>query len=260
MKPKTHMTKHIILTFAGSLLLNASASAALLVSGSATIDYNKTAWDGLASGFGAGPNVLTLDRYFTQADANALTSAQLLSDPAQPSPSYTGQVYAMNGTSVSNLTGRYTQATDFDFTLGTPQAHTGEIGLGGVSRFTVSPLIGGGSLVYGDFTLQYSATRIGLGGSGWYLKNNILPAGASFDILNPNIVETPTTLSISGDLGVSYEVANFLYFTPSDAGVDVGDFSFVGNIAPVPEPATACFGLVAVAASLVRNRRSRRTA
>jgi hypothetical protein len=260
MKPTTHLTRHIILTIAGSLLFKASASAALLLSGSATIDYDKTAWNGLASGFGAGPNILTLDRYFTQADANALTGAQLLSAAAQPSPSYTGQIYAMNGTSVSNLAGRNTQATNFNFTLGNPQAETGAIGLGGVARFAVSPLIGGGDIEYGDFTLQYSAARLGLGGSGWYLKNNIAPAGAAFDILNVSVVETPTTLSISGDLGVSYEVANFLYGTPSDQGVDVGNFSFTGAIAPVPEPACACFGLVAVAAAFVRNRRSRQIA
>lgn len=252
MKP----TKHIILTIAGSLLLKASASAALLSSGSATIDYNKTAWDGLASAFGPGP-ILTLDEYWDQAAANARTGPQVLTDEVQAIPSYTGQIYAMNGTSVSNLSGRNTQATNFDFTLGTPQTHTGAIGLGGVAQFEV---IGGTHLVYGDFTLQYSATRIGLGGSGWYLKGNITPAGAAFDLLNVSVVETPTTLSISGDLGVTYEVANFLYGTPSDAGVDVGNFSFTGTIAPVPEPACACFGLVAAAAALVRNRRSRQTA
>ena len=253
MKP----TKHIILTIAGSLLLKASASAALLASGSATINYNKTAWDNLASGQGSTP-VLTLDRYFDQASANSLTGSQILSAAADPLVSYTGQVYAMNGTSVSNLAGRFTKATDFNFTLGNPQAETGAIGLGGVARFGV---YGGayGELEFGDFTLQYSASRLLAGGSGWYLKNNIAPAGAAFDLINPNVVETGTTLSISGDLGISYEVANFLFVTPSDQGADVGTFSFTGIVA-VPEPATACVGLVAVAASLLRNRRRRQTA
>ncbi len=257
MKPHISMTKHIILTIAGSLLLKATASAALLSSGSATINYNATAWGNLASGYGPTP-VLALDGFFNQATANSLTGSQILNAAADPYASYTGQVYAMNGASVSNLAGRYTQATNFNFTLGNPQVETGSIGLGGVARFGV---YGGayGELEFGDFTLQYSASRILAGGSGWYLKNNIAPAGAAFDLINPNVVETGTTLSISGDLGVSYEVANFLFGTPSDQGADVGTFSFTGIVA-VPEPATACFGLVAVAAALVRNRRSRQTA
>ncbi len=199
MKPKPHGAKLLILASAGTLLWTASAKAALLSSGSATIDYDKTAWDGLASTYGPAP-VLTLDEFWDQASANARTGAQVLADEVQASPSYTGQIYAMNGTSVSNLSGRYTQATDFNFTLGSPHIHTGAIGLGGVAQFEVT---GGTHLVYGDFTLQYSATRIGLGGSGWYLKGNIVPAAAAFDILNPVVVETPTTLSISGDLAVT---------------------------------------------------------
>lgn len=252
------MTKHIILTIAGSLLLKATASAALLDSGSATINYNATAWGNLASGYGPTP-VLALDGFFNQATANSLTGSQILSAAADPYASYTGQVYAMNGTSVSNLAGRNTQATNFNFSLGNPQAETGAIGLGGVARFAVYGGAGG-HLEYGDFTLQYSASRIPLGGSGWYLEGNIAPAAAAFDLINPVVSEVGNTLSISGDLGVSYEVANYLFGTPTDAGADVGTFSFTGDIAPVPEPACACFGLVAVAASLVRNRRSRRTA
>ena len=238
-----------ILTVAGSLFLTAAGYSASLSGGSATIDYDKTAWDTLASGFGVGPNVLTLDEYFDQAASNSRTSLQVLNDEVQLFPSYTGQIYAMNGASVSNLSGRTTQPTDFAFTLGSPQTHTGSIGLGGVAQFEAS---GGGHVLYGDFTLLYDATRIGLGGTGWYLKGNIPPAAAAYDILNVSVVETPGFLTISGDLGVSFEVANFLYNTPSDAGKD----TFTGQV--VPEP-SACLMMLTGLASVAGLRRRRAT-
>jgi hypothetical protein len=89
--------------------------------------------------------------------------------------------------------------------------------------------------LYGDFTLQYDATRLFLGGTGWYLKGNIPPAAAAFDILNVSVVESPGSFTISGDLYPTYEVANFLYATPSDQFVDVGDFTFTG-VTAIPEP------------------------
>jgi|688.fasta_scaffold87353_4 hypothetical protein len=248
-------TKHIILTAAFALSVNLTASAATLSSGSATINYIKSAWDNLASGFAAGPNILTLDSYFDQAATNARTSAQIQSDPAIPGSSYTGEIYAMNGASVINLSGRTTQATTFDFTPGNPQGGTGVIGLGGIARFSVSPLVGGGALLYGDYTLQYDATRIGglYGGTGWYLKGNIPPAAATFDILNVNVVETPSTLTVSGDLGVTYEVANLLYNTPTDQGANVGSFTFTAQV--VPEPSACVLMLTAVASFAGFSRR-----
>ena len=216
----------------GSLGLN-SVNADSLVSGSATIDYDATAWSTIASGYGA-PPVLTLGAFFNQAESNARTQAQLQSDPNPGGPvSYLGQIYAMNGATVANLPTRYTQPTTFGYTPGSLTSHTGSIGLGGVARFDV---YGGafGSLLYGDFTLQYDAARSLLGGSGWYLKGNIPPVGALFDLLNVNVVEGAGSLSISGDLGVTPEIANFLYGTPSDTLKDVGNFTFTATTVPEP--------------------------
>ena len=246
MKQTNFVTRGALLAAAFILLhQNATLSAATLGSGSATINYIKSAWDNLASGFGLGPNLLTLDSYFDQAATDARTAAQIQSGPAIPGSSYTGQIYAMNGTSVINLTGRTTQPTTFSFTPGNPQGGTGVIGLDGIARFTVAPPVGG-VLLYGDYTLQYDATRIGglYLGTGWYLKGNIPPSAAAFDILNVNVVETPTSLSVSGDLGVSYEVANFLYSTPTDQGANVGSFAFTAQV--VPEPSVGVLLLTAV--------------
>ncbi len=202
--------------------------ADILVSGSATINYSQSAWESLASGYGPTP-VLTLSAFFNQAQANALNYSQTLTN-AQASPAYTNEVYAMNGATVTNLTGRTTQPTTFAFTPGQLTNHIGSIGLGGIARFAV---YGGayGSLLYGDYTLQYDSSRIALGGSGWYLKGNIPPAAAAFDLLYVTVIQTNNTLTISGDLGVSFEVANFLYGTPSDTLAIVGTFSFTGQTA-----------------------------
>jgi len=216
-----------------------SVNAATLASGSATIDYSQAGWESLASGYGPTP-VLTLAGFFNQAEADARTQAQLQSD-VPPSSSYAGQVYAMYGSTVSNLTDRYAQPTTFDFTPGQLTLHTGVIGLGGVTRFDVFGGFGG-NLLFGDFTLQYDAARIGLGGSGWYLKGNIAPAAAAFDILNPNVIESSGSFTISGELHPTYELANFLFATPTDQLVNVGDFTFTGILA-VPEPSTVALVL-----------------
>ncbi|NOS71294.1 MAG: PEP-CTERM sorting domain-containing protein [Verrucomicrobia bacterium] len=235
------MKKYILVGSLVGLLGLTAVNADTLLSGSATIDYDSAAWSTLASGFGPTP-VLSLGAYFNQADASARTQAQLLADlnPGGPA-SYLGQVYAMNGASVVNLSGRYTQPTTFAYTPGSLSSHTGSIGLGGVARFDV---YGGvfGSLLFGDFTLQYDAARSLVGGSGWYLKGNIPPAAAAYDLLNVSITEAPGTFTISGDLGVSYEIANFLYATPGDTLKDVGNFTFTATTVPEPS-ALALLGL-----------------
>lgn len=245
-----------VATFAAA----SESSAATLGNGSATIDYDAAAWASLAGGANLpGFEALVLDEFFDQTASNARTGAEIQADEVQASPPYVNQSYAMNGSSVTNLLGRFTQPTTFAFTPGAPASHTGAIGLGGVTRWDVNPLLGGGQLLYGDFSLQYDPIRIGsnsgfpLNGSGWYLKANIPPAGAAFDLLNVSVTETAGTLSISGDLGVSFEVANFLYLTPGNQGADVGNLLFSATI--VPEPSvTALVGSAAVILTLVSSR------
>ncbi len=255
MKQTIPITRGILVSAAITLLLNATASAATLGSGSATINYIKSAWDNLASGYGLGPNLLTLDSYFDRAAADSRTSAQIQSGPAIPGSSYTGETYSMNGASVINLTGRTNQPTTFSYTPGNPQGGTGVIGLDGIARFTVAQPVGG-VLLYGDYTLQYDPTRIGglKLGTGWYLKDNIPPAAAAFDILNVSVIETPTTLTISGDLGVTYEVANLLYSTPTDQGANVGSFTFTAQVVPEPSVCVLMLSVVTSFAGFSRRR------
>jgi len=214
-----------------------SAYADTLAGGSATINFYESAWTNLASGFGA-PPVLTLSGFFNQAQAGTLSESQLLITNPAPSVSYTNEVYGMNGSVVTNAAGQYAQPTTFNFTPGQLTNATGVIGLGSVARFDV---YGGayGELLFGDYTLQYSTSRLALGGSGWYLEGNIPPAAAAFDLLpsSLNIVQSAGSFTISGELGVSYEVANYLFSTPSDTLADVGNFTFTGTDS-VPEPSS----------------------
>lgn len=222
---------------AASGLLCRSATAATLASGSATFDYDRATWDLLAANYGLPQPTLTLAAFFNQTQANTLTYAQTLSvTQTNPSPVYTNQVYAMNGATVTNLPNRTTQPTTFAFAPGNLTNHTGSIGLGGIARFKVTDPPGGGNsgnLLFGDFTLQFSTARSGAprSGSGWYLKGNIPPIVPTFDLLNVNIIETPQSFTLTGDLCVTYEVANLLYSTPADALRDVGDFVFTATIA-----------------------------
>ena len=206
------------------------AGVAKVVEGKAVINYSQSAWESLASGF-ATPPVLTLSAFFNQAQANALIQSELLSNP-QTGYSYSNQIYALNGDTVTNLPSRYTQPTMFLYPRGNLTNHVGRIGLGGVARFAV---LGGasGNLLYGDYTLQYNTNRFARGGSGWYLYANIPPAAPAFDLMNVNVVETTNHFTISGYLGVSYEVAYLLYATPSDWLVNVGTFTFTGYTAPL---------------------------
>jgi hypothetical protein len=209
------------------------AGAATLSAGRATINYNEAAWNLLASGIGPTP-VLTLTAFFNQDQAKALTQSNLLQN-VQANYSYTNEVYGLNGSTVTNLPTRYTQPTTLIYQRGNPTNQVGAIGLGGVARFAV---FGGaaGSLLYGDYTLQYDSKRLAVGGTGWYLLGNIPPATAVFDLLNVSVTETDTSLSVSGDLGVSFEVANFLFSTPGDALANVGTFTFTGYTAPLTTP------------------------
>jgi hypothetical protein len=210
------------------------AGAARIFAGKAVINYNQTAWNSLASGYGPTP-VLTLSAFFNQAQANALTQSQILTnEPADDS--YTNEIYAMNGASVTNLPDRNTQPTTFIYQRGNLTNEIGGIGLGGVARFAVFGGAGG-SLLYGDYTLQYDPSRITEGGTGWYLEENIsgTPPEPAFDLLNVTVGETTNAFTISGELGVSEEYAAF-YNTPGDGLAEVGTFSFTGDTAPLTTP------------------------
>lgn len=219
----------------GFALAAATGRADVVISGSGSFNFDPGAWASVAGGANvSGFEALTLDEVFDKSASSARTGAQILADEIVASPAYTGISFDLNGASVNNLPGRTAQPTTFSFGAGNPAGGTGQLGLGGVTRWSVNPLLGGGGLLFGDFTLSYDATRTQVGGSGWNLKGNIVPAGVVFDLQNVLASHVGNTLSITGDLGLSPEVATFLFGTPSDTGKNMGSFAFNGFTA-VPE-------------------------
>ncbi|MFO1461460.1 MAG: hypothetical protein U1G08_18915 [Verrucomicrobiota bacterium] len=218
--------KHSGVLSAVVCLAAAPLNAASFSEGFAVVDWDRNAWDALAGDIGLARPVLTLNAFFDQDAVSVRNYSQILRDP--PSNAiYTGQVYGMNGPVVSNLEGRTSQPTTFTFEPGNPEGHSGVIGLAGISRFGVS---GGGSLLFGDYTLQFDAARRARGGSGWYLKGNIPPVAPAFDLRQVHIQENGDVFQLDADLAVTFEIANFLYATPSDALRDVGDFHFTARV------------------------------
>ncbi len=243
---------------AAAALLPAANATFVLLDGSANFDLDPAAWASVAGGAPApGFEALTLDEVFDSAAAAARTGGQILSDELVSSPAYTGILFGLNPASVSNLAGRNTRPTDFAFNPGDLTAHTGVIGLGGVTRWAVNPLLGGGSLLFGDFTLSYDVSRQLVGGTGWNLRGNIAPSAVAFDLQNVAANLNGNQLTITGDLGLSYEVANFLFANPADQGRDMGDFTFTA-VTSVPEPAAYAWVTVAGCGlfTLIRRRRS----
>jgi len=210
-----------------------------LVRGQAEIDYDLAAWATLAAGF-APPPVLFLDEVFDQAEANAADYNGILSIDDDIDPDGDNLIYEMNGAVVVNQTGRTTQPTTFSYGAELTQ-HTGAVGLGGITRWDVLPGGAAGHLLFGDFTLLYDSSRIALGGSGWCLYGNIAPQAVVFDLLNVFVTSEFGSFSVSGDLGISFEMANFLFVTPADHLVDVGDFTFtaIDRSHPKRVPASA---------------------
>ncbi|MBL9173617.1 MAG: hypothetical protein JNL10_08790 [Verrucomicrobiales bacterium] len=222
--------KHPGILLAFVCLAATPLNAASFSEGSAVVDWDRAAWDALAGDIGLARPVLTLNAFFDQDAVSVRNYSQILRDPPT-NAIYTGQVYGMNGPVVSNLEGRTSQPTTFTFEPGNPEGHSGVIGLAGISRFGVS---GGGSLLYGDYTLQFDTARQARGGSGWYLKGNIPPVAPAFDLLQVHLQENGDLFQLDADLAVTFEIANFLYATPSDALRDVGDFHFTARVATNP--------------------------
>jgi hypothetical protein len=223
-----HFVRLVFRYFLPGALAGSIAHAALLTQGVAVIDYDATAWASLAADTGYPMPALSLAAFLDQAQASSLTYPEVLA-ASQPHPNYLGQRYVMNGPTLTNLAGRTAQPSSFDYHPDVPSQSTGVIGLGGITRFAVS---GGGSLLFGDFTFGFDPTRVSRGGSGWFLKGNIPPAAVAFDLLDVQIQNTSSSLEVSANLGVSFEVANFLLATPSDTLRVVGHFHFAGSSHP----------------------------
>ena len=243
-----------------SLIAVQDVGAAIITSGSATI----TLKEGVANG------ISNFDAYFNQS----ATRAQTLSDPAPGNEPYTQldatTVQLLDPVRPSGVTPvpypgtpgstRSPQKTTLDFNpgnvLGTwstsndafafvGNSTLGEqIALTSMTRWT-GPFTG--SLIYGDFALRYTGSKL-------VLTSNIDFLNAAFaDIGNQNISVVGNTLTISGDL----LVGGGLYVLDPTAtpGTDFGDFVLTATI---PEPSSLALAVLAGAGSIGLGWRRRR--
>ena len=212
---------------AAAILLPTTASASLLQSGVATIDLDPAAWSTLSA--------QTVRAVFDKADMDTMSSADMLLVPLG-SPSTTGIMFEMyTDNAPTGLAGRGAVNTTFDYNGTDATTSTGVIGLAGAWK-TTSALFTG-QLVYGDYSLEYDASRVGsaAGGtsSGWMFVNHVSFAANTFDLANATLVNDSDGFSLSGDL----VLANSAAFLGGFQGQDVGDFNIVVSSVPVPAAA-----------------------
>lgn len=241
------------------ILFSPSVSpAASVTSGAFTMNLDRNALAQLAVNPSGTPPTLYLEEFWNTPTSASLTATQIQTAGVADLVTGTGEIpatgliYDVTGATVTNPAGRFIQATNFSYDpndlTGTAN---GQIGLGGVMRFLGNfP----GIFVNGDFALKYDATRVGnaAGGSGWYLLNNYSFPISSWDLTDVTASSNPFSLSLSGTLKWSPEVAS-AFFTTSDIGKSMGTFTFVS---PVPLPAAAwLFGSGLIGLAGVARRR-----
>ena len=250
---KATLTSHKLLALASiGVLFIGSAKAATVVSGELSLNYDQTA---LATNLG-----LVGINEFNQATSNSSTRSYIVStsNSGDTTGSWTNLPFDVNGSSLSNPTGRTLQATNLSYNPANfASTITGQIGLGGVSRFDVSPFVGGGIFVLGDYSLQYNASRAGVNlgggetGSGWYLQNHFDFNVNAFDLANLTTSSvTSDGINLAGDLVASSSSALLLF--GASAG-NYGSFSFTAQA--VPEPSRAL--LLMLGGMMIAGRRKR---
>jgi len=241
---KHHIRKSLAIALLSIVLPTATQlHAATVQSGSFSASFDEATFASLG---------LTNLNFFDQAD-DSLTAAQLLAESG--AGGWSNLDFAINGSTVSSPSGRTLQATNFTYDpsnlTGTA---SGQIGLGGATRWDVDPLLGGGSFLLGDYSLQYNASRVGGVYSGWYLTNHISFASIAFDFANiTSPVVAPEGFLFSGDLYVRADSGLTLFGFPDDTSY--GTFSLTTST--VPEPSTVAMLLLGAGASVYFAKRRR---
>lgn len=124
---------------------------------------------------------------------------------------------------------------------------TGDIAFAGISRWSVDPDLGGGQLLFGDYSLAWNGVE-----GRWELSNHIDFPVATFWIGDPVESAAGDAFSVSGDLiGSAY--LNILL--DGALGRDFGELTFATS---VPEAGSA--GSSGVAALVLAGLRRRRSA
>jgi hypothetical protein len=214
----------------------AAATAATISGGTLILNLDR---DALAASIAldatAAPSIY-LEEFFDAQAAATRTNTQLLEDhlvAGVDEIQATGLEFAVNGPTVSNPQGRNSQPTTLAFDPSDLEGSvTGAVGFGGAVRFRIDTGTQGNRILSGDYTLEYNAANIDLdtGRSGWTLYNHLYYRAESFYLFNVVTDLTTATLFLSGDLGLG---SSFNHLGGTTNAI-VGNFSFQGNLVPIP--------------------------
>ncbi|WP_445372165.1 hypothetical protein ACH518_05470 [Methylomonas sp. HW2-6] len=183
-----------------------------------------------------------LEEFFDAQASRSRSYSQILEDHLVPGVAEipaTGLTFAVNGSSVTNLTNRRSKPTTIDFDPADFEATvTGAIGLAGVFRFRVDTGSDFNRILSGDYTLEYAAANIDLasGRSAWSLYNHVSFRSQSYNLFNVVMGLDSGRFSLSGDLGLGegYDHLN------GTRDAIVGNFKLQTAVVPLP-PAFALF-------------------
>jgi hypothetical protein len=188
---------------------------------------------------------------FTLPNINHSINVGIIPDPDGPG----GRTIQTSNLDIdpNNILGTWTASSDIGAFVGSGTSE--QIALEGMQRWLGNYT---GQLLFGDFAIRYSPSRVGVvreGNtlSGLVLTSNIDFANAAFlDIADATITSNGASLSISGDLVISdgYKVLD----AGALLGADVGDISLT---AAIPEPSTvvtSCLLVTGMLCAMLRRK------
>lgn len=241
-------------------LLPVAADAALLNAGSGgsfTMNMDREAMALFIGGSSASPGHF-LVQYYDSVESDYLSrsdSSFYLGNTSRSEVSAQNLVHDITPVSASNpvnqAPNRYVKSTTPNFSIDSQSlAGTGLLGMTGVELYRGSYK---GSLIYGDYSLQYNPDMrqevwdfFGINGapSGWYLQNNISFPAAVYELEHLNLVYTDAqNWQLSGDLLLTPENAGLVQgLRLTDVGdfcLGVGSYAGCGQISAVPLPGAA---------------------
>ncbi|MDD1620928.1 MAG: hypothetical protein LUQ11_05565 [Methylococcaceae bacterium] len=195
------------------LLAPTSASATILSAasgiGTFTINFDREAFAALQGGNSTTPGIYTAHFYNTaESNYTSVALADMVNGGGmteQPSAPLVHDITATGADPVGQAVGRHVKATSADFAFNTgDNSGTGTLGMTGAQKIALGagPFTGS-RMVYGDYSLSYSASQRSLNNnlSGWHLDNNIGWLMEAYYLANLNVSATDAdNWKLTGDL------------------------------------------------------------
>jgi hypothetical protein len=213
-----------------------NSEAATIVAGNAVISYDQTAFF-----------VLTNPNFFNST-SNSLTYAQIINQSTAGNTvgSWTGLEHVINGATLPGGVRSTVALSNFTYMpsniTGTA---AGQIGLSGITRFSVPANLGGGILTFGDMSLVYNSGWKIMAAFGWGSPFH------AFDVTGVTLTESVSGFTLTGNLQATPTIAGFYQIDNTKA---TGTVKLTAST--VPEPTSSVMCALAAAGLLTRRRRT----